>query len=409
VRRLGVAAAALLAVGCARETGLMVEVQGPAGVSSTQAGIAKLDFVVAHRSWCERWVGDATAMHTTKDVSGRDLEKKPYQFLITPTHQTDLAEPVYVAALAYAADGQLVGRALFGAHPFAHGKVLERAAPVQLFGRASQPEGPKYVDADGGCVCMPGQPWIGNGAGSGCDSRVVTSFARLVDTAGCELPAGAPLPDPVCDGQAYREEATDRDLPCWADDGQGACRVTLRHCADHDGVAWGEECHTGPDDVMLPAGSELCQRYLACEQQACGDVVGCFRDAFTQKATIKCTLPIDPSTAPGEKIQPCPNGKWQAPLPLVNTSGAMCITALVDGVEQPPFTLGLVAAGQSDLEAVTATCPATLQIEAIDAPYPEAVPETKELDLVAGEHLVHVTINVVRQCTGEASLVCSPQ
>lgn len=409
MRRLGLIAL-LFAAGCARETGLMVEVQGPANVSSTQAGIAKLDFIVAHPSWCERWVGDRTAMHTVKDVSGRDLGKKPYDFLITPTHQTDLDQPVYVAALAYAADGRLVGRARFGAHPFKHGEVLKRAAPLQLFGRAAQPDGPKYVDPDGGCVCMPGEPWIGNGEGTGCDPRVVTSFPRLIDTAGCELPAGAPLPDPVCDGQQYGQEVTDRELPCWADDGQGNCHLALRHCADHDGVAWDDECHAGTDDVVMPAGSTLCQRYLACEQQACGDVVGCFRDGFAQRATIKCTLPIDPSTPPGEKIQPCPNGKWQTTLPVVaSTGGTMCVAALLEGVQQPPFTLGLVEAGQTDLKPVTATCPATLQIDSIDAPYPEAVPETKELDIVSGEHLVHVTIAVVRQCTGEASLVCSAQ
>ena len=49
---------ALALAGCKPETGLIVEVQGTlGGGSTTAAGITKLDFVVAHPSWCERWVG----------------------------------------------------------------------------------------------------------------------------------------------------------------------------------------------------------------------------------------------------------------------------------------------------------------------------------------------------------------
>jgi len=59
------------------------------------------------------------------DVSGRDLTKKPYDFRINPSHMTDLSEPVYGAALAYAADGRLLGEASFNAHPFEHGAVLK--------------------------------------------------------------------------------------------------------------------------------------------------------------------------------------------------------------------------------------------------------------------------------------------
>src|SRR5438876_11250697 len=93
-----------LAAGCAPETGLIVEVTGPAGdTSSVAAGVAKLDFVVAHPSWCDRWVGVEPAMHTPVDVSGRDLTKRPFEFRINPSHMTDLGEYVYAAALAYAA------------------------------------------------------------------------------------------------------------------------------------------------------------------------------------------------------------------------------------------------------------------------------------------------------------------
>lgn len=401
--------AALLAIvvgGCAPATGIMVEVAGPGGTSSTQAGITRLEFIVAHQSWCERWVSDATASHTSKSVAGRDLAKQPYDFLITPTHQTDLSQPVYVAALAWSDDGRLLGEAAFGAHPYKHGAVDKYRARVALFADATA-GAPKYVDADGGCVCVPGEPWIGNGQGTGCDPRVITSFDRLIDTAGCELPPNAPLPDPVCDGQKYRDEPTDRALPCWADDGSGACRVTTRNCADHDGVAWTEECATGSGDTMLPAGSTLCARYLACEQQACGDVIGCFRQGFQQNANITCTLRIDPTTQPGDKIVPCASGPWQATLPLGTTGGSDCQTAVLEGVEQPPFRIGLAVAGQTEAQPLSSACPATLQVDAIDAPYPMAVPTTKALDLVSGEHLVHVTIKVALECGGEPSLVCS--
>ncbi len=405
-RRLVVA---LAIAGCAPQTGLMVEVQGPAGgaITSTAAGITKLDFVVAHPSWCERWVGVAPANRTTRDVTGRDLDKRPYEFLITPSHTTDLSQPLYAAALAYAADGSLVGEASFDAHPLANGEVLKRSAPIFLFAD-SKPGAPQYVATDGSCVCTPGEPWIGDGSGSACDTRVITSFDRLIDTAGCELtPKGAPLPVPVCDGQQYMDEPGDRGLPCWNSDAQGACRVTTRHCADHDGVAYTEECNVGSGDTMLPADTALCNRYRACEQTACGDVIGCVRGMFTQKAAIKCTLPIDPSTTPDQPIRPCPNGSWSAALPTATTGGTTCLAAMLDGVEQPPYVLGLGVAGKMGPQVLASTCPNTLTVGKILAPYPDAVPN-KEFDLVSGEHLVHVTITVVRQCVDQQlSLVCS--
>ena len=78
--------AALLAVvawaACTPETGLIVEVHGPSAAPRRRStpGITKLDFVVAHPSWCERWVGVAPANHTharrhqpRSDASGRTI------------------------------------------------------------------------------------------------------------------------------------------------------------------------------------------------------------------------------------------------------------------------------------------------------------------------------------------------
>ena len=58
--------------------------------------------------------------------------------------------------------------------------------------------------------------------------------------------------------------------------------MTTRHCADHNGVAYTEECNVDDTDTMLPADTALCDRYRACEQTACGDVIGCVRGMFTQ-------------------------------------------------------------------------------------------------------------------------------
>jgi hypothetical protein len=409
VKRPVVAAAlagvALAAAACAPETGVMVEVRGPAGMTSVEAGITKLDFVVAHPSWCGRWVGVAPANHTTLDVANRDLDAKPYDFVINPSHTTDLNEQVYVAALAYAADGRLLGEASFDAHQLAQGDLLKRTAHVFLFADPSA-GAPQYVSGDG-CVCAPGEPWIGTGSGTDCDTRVITSFDRLIDTAGCELtPKGAPLPVPVCDGQQYRDESIDRDLPCWNNDAQGACRVTTRHCSDQNGVAYTDECNVDATDTLVPAGTTLCDHYRACQQTACGDVIGCVRGMFTQKSLITCTLPIDPTSAPDQPIRPCATGSWTAPLPTTVTTG-QCLAAMLDGVDQAPFHLGLAVTGKMGAQVLATTCPNSLVIDKIDEPYPDAVAD-KEFDLVTGEHLAHVTIKIVRQCTDQLkSLVCS--
>jgi len=395
--------------GCKRETGLIVEVKGTlGGGSTTEAGITKLDFVVAHPSWCERWVGVAPANHTTRDVTGRDLSKKPYDFEITPSLTTDLSEQVYVAALAYDGNGTLVGEASFDAHPLAAGEVLKRSAEIFQF-HDTKPGAPQYVAADGACVCTPGEPWIGNGSGSACDTRVLTSFDRLIDTAGCELtPKGAAPPVPVCDGQQFLDEPADRALPCWNTDAQGVCRMATRGCADHNGIAYTEECNVDGGDTMLPPDTALCTRYRTCQQTACGDVVGCVRAMFTQRANIKCTLPIDPTTGPGQAIRPCPNGgSWTAQLATTATGGNTCLAAMLDGVDQPPYVMGLAVAGKTGPQVLASACPNTLVVQKIDAPYPDAVPN-KEFDLVSGEHLVHVSINVVRACAdGATTLVCS--
>ena len=144
--RLPVASLLLVVVaavgGCVPDTGQLVEVRGPSGVTSVAAGITTLDFVVAHQSSCGRWVGVASATHRRVDVKGRDLTKHPYDFLIEPTHQTNLGDLAYVAALAYTADGRLVGEASFGAHAFTKDKVLKRSQRIGILGESERVGGP---------------------------------------------------------------------------------------------------------------------------------------------------------------------------------------------------------------------------------------------------------------------------
>ena len=80
-----------------------------------------------------------------------------------------------------------------------------------------------------------------------------------------------------------------------------------------------------------------------------------------------------------------------------------------DGVYLAPYKLGFTVPMQTGVQPMATACPNTFAIESIDEPYPAAVPDTREFDIVQGEHLVHVTINVLRSCAGEASLSCSVQ
>jgi hypothetical protein len=393
----------LVMTGCVPATGTILEVQGPMDMTSTAAGIATLELVVAYPSFCDRWVQDGSASRTRVNVAGRDLDKRPYDFLVAPSHQTDLAQPAYLAVLAYDANGLLLGEATFGEHPFDKDKVLKRQARVQLFDASVRKKGgPQYVTGDG-CVCVPGEPWLGTATGQGCDQRVITSFDRLGDTAGCELvPKGAPLPVLACDGQQYRDEPTDRLLPCWASDGGGACRMTTRRCADHDGQAWAEECVTGGGDFALPAGSALCSRYLACAQTACGDVTSCFSASLGMPINVTCMVRVDATSQPGDRIQPCTSTVWKGALPMM--AGQSCVAAMVQGVAQPPYTVGLNSNGAA--QATVTTCPLVLEIDDIAVPYPMAVP-AQTVDLVVGDHLWRVTLEPVLGCNGpQPSLVC---
>ena len=97
--------------GVRAETGLIVEVRGAGGMTSTEAGITKLDFVVAHPSWCERWVRRGAGQSHARDVErARPRRRSRTTSSITPSHTTDLSEQVYVAALAYDAKGSSSAR-----------------------------------------------------------------------------------------------------------------------------------------------------------------------------------------------------------------------------------------------------------------------------------------------------------
>jgi hypothetical protein len=394
---------ALAAAGCGQETGLLLEVGGPDGKSSVEAGGVALELVVAHPSWCERWVQDLSASRTRVDVSGRDLGQHPYRMLVRPVHLTDIDEPVRAMALLVDGAGRVIGQAQYGEMRWSAGEVLLHRARVELLARGAEPDGPVYA-TDDGCVCLPGQPWVGLGTGAGCDARIPTSFDRLVDTAGCELPPGrTTLPVPVCDGQLYPGEVADRQLPCFAAGAASACGVGVRGCRDQGGVAYETECVLQATDPALPSAA-LCDAYLGCERQACSDVIGCFRSALTP-LELDCQLRVDRALG-AAGVQPCPfDGAWRAVLDPQAT-GAGCVAAMLEGVAQPPFTVGLATAGVTSVEAVAASCPPTLGVEKIDVEQLELLPESFDVHFTVGDHLIHAKVHVAVGCSAAPSLVC---
>src|SRR5205823_5831318 len=96
----------------------------------------------------------------------------PYDFVVKPIQMTDIAAPVVALVLARAADGRVLGEAGFGELKWKAGDILKFSHRVSLLQRGTQPGGPQYVAADG-CVCLPGQPWMGTGNGAGCDADVI--------------------------------------------------------------------------------------------------------------------------------------------------------------------------------------------------------------------------------------------
>jgi hypothetical protein len=82
------------------------------------------------------------------------------------------------------------------------------------------------------------------------------------------------------------------------------------------------------------------------------------------------------------------------------------VAAILEGTDQPPFTVGLVAPGESSVQAVASPCPAVLGVDRIDAASLDDVPYQKSIYLTLGDHLMHFTIDIVIGCTDGPSLTC---
>jgi hypothetical protein len=382
----------LLFGGCGNKTGFLLDVTAH---QSAQKGIAKLELVVAQKSWCGRWVEDKGASHTVVGVSGRDLATAPYSFLVEPVQATNIHAPVVPLVLARDANGQLLGEAAFGALDWAVGEVRRYTAAVEILQRGSASDGPRYVD-DAGCVCLPGQPWMGTGSQSGCDLDVITSFDRLQDTKECELPQGAPLPR-ACDGQQYPNETMDRMMPCFASV-NGTCRVGTRNCHDANGYAYDAECTLADSDPALP-DSKLCDAYLACERTACGELVGCFTQGL-QPEMHSCVLRI--AFTNDGVMHPCADGDWAT---TISTAAAACPATMLDGTEQPPFTLGFRDA--SGTAQAVGSCPLTFAVDKIDASSYDDVPYSFDVRATLADRLIQLHVNVQIGCEGQVpSLIC---
>jgi hypothetical protein len=328
--------------------------------------------------------------------AGRDLASAPFQWLIRPAHFTNLDEPIFVLAFAHGAGTGTGGDvpladAESGPHPFGLHEVREFHATLGTR--------PTYdIASDGGCICMTGAPWISTGSGA-CDSRIVPSFDALVGTAGCELAPGAPESlGSVCDGQNYFE-ATDRRLPCFAHRRDGACAVALRKCHDTDGVAYTDDCAPA-DDAPVLADDLLCAGYHAAAEPACGDVLGRLRAQLGAPQVVQCTLFADPMVRATDPQMPCAGQEWTASLPSPNA----CTAALLDGVDAPPFHLGLADA-KGNAQPIGA-CPLTLLVESVEPMSAAELTVPHTVHLTVGDHPLDVVLTVVRQCAGPSGLVC---
>jgi hypothetical protein len=383
---------ALALGGCGDKTGLLLDVTAHSG-TSVQRGVAKLELLMAQPSWCDRWVEDKGASHTVVDVSGRDLTANPYTFLVEPVQATDIKAPVTALVLARDASGQVIGEAAFGQMMWGVGVVQRHRAAVDFLKRT----GPSYVD-DAGCACLPGQPWMGNGTQSGCDLNVITSFDRLQDTRQCELPAGAQALPQACDGQLYPGEAMERSMPCFAA-ANGTCRMGTRSCRDAGGFAYDEECVPADTDPALP-DSTLCDAYLLCEKNPCGDLVGCFTQALPAQMHT-CHLRI--ALTDDGIMHPCADGEWATTLLSTATS---CTAALLNGTQQGVFTYGFRDANGA-VQPVAGECPLTFAVDKIDASSYDDVPYFFETFGTVQNQLIRLHVNVDIGCLdGVPSLIC---
>jgi hypothetical protein len=375
------AASLLLLAGCT-ETGVLLNVHGDG--NGAQSTVATLELFAATKTFCDRWVHDGSASLTHYPVAGRDLDKKPYQILVRPTHVINLDDSVEYLIAAFDASGALVGSADFGDFPFRKNRVEQYDASIDLLKRPQPASGPGpsyFAGGDEDCVCMPGRRWLGNGRATQCDLRVVPSQDRVSDTAGCDIPPGRQLSAPVCDGQTWNTpgDTPMRDSACFVADAQG-CHMVPRRCADQDGVAWDGECDPAdPMGKLLPS-SALCDAFAQCEQTPCNDLDGCFFTSAPQSA-LSCTLTIDPATS-----MPCPTKSWQFPLAQLNTP--QCIAEIV--YVTPPLEATV-------MNTVTAGCVPTLTITSVGTSL-DAVPSTVEIDVVLGDKLMRLKIAVVKSC-----------
>ena len=377
---------------CAPQTGLLLEIQGPAATTSVAAGITDLQLVMARPSYCERWVTDTASSVLRFSVAGHDLDKSPTTILVVPDHETDLTQAVRANVLARNASGQLVGLAAFDAVPFSQGEVLRYSQHVGLLAA-----GPPELAADG-CICVPGHPSVGTSSGTGCDQSLPPSYARLVDTAGCELPAGAGLPLGVCDGQLYPGERGNRDAPCYVASATG-CHIGQRVCTDANGQAYASACAVDEKSATLPS-SELCDAFATCEATACQDPVPCLRKSAVHHTKLHCTLPMQSMSKDGV-AQPCEGEAWAT---AVGTqTGVACIASMLEDRHVGPVIVGFQQ-GPSNKATMSATsCPPTLRVDAVNIADPRKLPATLAFAFTLDDLIYDVTLQPIIGCDAVSS------
>lgn len=324
--RRGVAPALLVATlawlgGCARETGILLSIESPAGLDSIEVRVARLR--------CGRREQEAVPPSASLATTGRDLVARPYRLLVTPIN----------GRLDVTLSATVIGRR--GDRVIAVDHVdLPAFTPgvARLLTRRLAPfDAPAPAPAEG-CFCHDGLPWLGV-AGSDC---MVPRDRSLAAAGNDTCPADDPPPGYACDGVAAAGESSDRRLPCYVREAEG-CVASERTCADRAGRAYEAGCDPGSSLVaerLAPAmmGASMCDRFAGClAGRACGDPLRCLLD--------------EPSAAPGWNIAgeldgPNELGRFVpcGPLPR-GLAGAVIALPFGFDVPEPPTPSGVLLRG----------------------------------------------------------------
>jgi hypothetical protein len=83
-----------------------------------------------------------------------------------------------------------------------------------------------------------------------------------------------------------------------------------------------------------------------------------------------------------------------------------CQAVRLDGLTQTPYTIGF-SSGTGDPQAVAA-CPASLVIKDLSPDPNDDLSRPQEIWFTVGDQLGHAVLTIAHDCSGAASLECTP-